>query len=72
MNRQQFQNCFFQQEDPEPENKRKKKTDFRVFWVVYVPLGTLVGFAASMLGQDAGFFFPVWGLTVLFMWAFNR
>lgn len=72
MNRQHFDNYFYQQEDPEPEKKRQKKTDFRVFWFVYVPLGALVGFAATILSGVGSLFFPVWGLTVLFMWAFNK
>lgn len=72
MTRQDFDNSFFQQEDPEPEKKRKKQTDFRVFWFIYVPLGALIGFAATVLSGLGPIFFPVWGLTVLFMWAFNR
>ena len=72
MNRQQFQNHFFQQVDPKPDKERQKRTSFRAFWFVYVPLGALAGFAACVVGQDGALFFPVWGLTVLFIWAFNK
>ena len=59
-------------EDPEPEKKRKKKSDMRVFWFIYVPLGALAGFGACILSGTGAVFFPVWGLMTLFMWAFNR
>lgn len=72
MNRQQFDNQTYQQVDPKPEKERQKKTDLRVFWFVYVPLGALVGFAATVVSGVGPMFFPVWGLTVMFMWAFNR
>lgn len=72
MNRQDFDNQTFQQEDPKPEEDRKKKTDFRVFWFIYVPLGALGGFAATVLSGIGSVFFPVWGLMTLFLWAFNR
>lgn len=69
---QDFDNQTFQQEDPKPEEDHKKKTDFRVFWFIYVPLGAMAGFAACVLGQSGAYFFPVWGTMTLFLWAFNR
>lgn len=72
MTREEWTNRTFQKIDPKPDQERKKRTDTRVFWFIYVPLGALVGFAAAIVGQNDGLFFPVWGLTVLFMWAFNR
>ena len=72
MNRQHFDNCMFQQPDPKPEKERQKKTSFRAFWFIYFPLGAIVGFAAAALSGSGTIFFPVWGLTTLFMWAFNR
>lgn len=72
MTRQDYDLQTFQQEDPKPEEDRKKKTDFRVFWFIYVPLGALAGFAACEIGQSGAYFFPVWGTMTLFLWAFNR
>ena len=72
MTREEWTNRTFRKIDPKPDQERKKRTGTRVFWFIYVPLGALVGFAATVVGQSGGFFFPVWGVAVLFMWAFNR
>ena len=72
MTREEWTNRTFQKIDPKPDQERKKRMGARVVWFIYVPLGALVGFAATVVGQSGGFFFPVWGVTVLFMWAFNR
>ena len=71
MNREEWTNKTFQKIDPRPDQERREKTNTRVFWFVYVPHGALVGFAATVLVPSGKVFFPVWGLTVLFMWAFN-
>ena len=72
MTSEEWTNRTFQKIDPKPDQERKKRTSTRVFWFVYVPLGSLVGMAAAIVGQNDGLFFPAWGLMTLFMWAFNR
>lgn len=72
MTRQDFDLQTFQQEDPKPEQTRQKKTSFRAFWFIYVPLGALAGFGACVLSGSGAVFFPVWGLMTLFLWAFNK
>lgn len=72
MTREEWTNRTFQKIDPRPDQEREKKTSFRAFWFIYVPLGALAGFAACEIGQSGAYFFPVWGLMTLFMWAFNR
>ena len=49
MTREEWTNRAFQKIDPKPEQERKKRTDTRVFWFIYVPLGALVGFAATVV-----------------------
>jgi hypothetical protein len=68
MNRQQFDNAFFQIEDPAPEKKRREKSDMRTFWAIHVPGGALVGFVACLLTSKS-VFLPVWGLSTLALWA---
>ena len=57
MNRQEFNNCLFQQPDPEPDRKKAEKFDTRKFWCLWVPLGALVGFFACVVGGSGGFLF---------------
>ena len=69
MTKYEFDNATFQQADPRPEQEKLAKTDTRLFWAVWIPLGALVGFFACVVGGSGGFFIPVWGITTFGLWA---
>lgn len=69
MNRQQFDNNFYQQPDPEPDRKKTESSELRKFWFLFVPLGALVGFVACVVGESGGYFIPVSGITIFALWA---
>ena len=67
--RKQFQNCMFQQPDPEPDRKKAEKSDTRAFWFLFIPAGALVGFFACVVGNNGAYFLPVGGITTFALWA---
>lgn len=69
MNRQQFDNCMFQQPDPEPDRKKTEKSEFKKFWFLFVPLGLVAGFFACVVGNSGAYFVPCGGITVFVLWA---
>ncbi len=69
ISRQQFDNTFFQQEDPAPDKKTRERRENRFFWFVIVPLGACVGAFVTIVSQNGALFLPVWGLSTLAMWA---
>jgi hypothetical protein len=69
MNRQQFDNCFYQQPDPEPDRQKAEKSDTRRFWFLCVPGGLLAGFIGCVIGDSGGYFIPVGGIVCFVLWA---
>ena len=69
MTRQEFDNYTFQKPDDRPEKERREKSDNRLFWCLWVPLGAVVGFFACVVGDSGGLFVPVWGISTFVLWA---
>ena len=69
MTKQQFDNYTFQKPDDRPEKERREKSDTRLFWCLWVPLGAVVGFFACVVGDSGAFLIPVWGITTFMLWA---
>ena len=69
MTKQQFDNYTFQKPDDRPEKERREKSDNRLFWCLWVPLGAVAGFFACVVGDSGAFLIPVWGITTFMLWA---
>jgi hypothetical protein len=72
MSQSDFDNCMFQQEDPEPDRKKAGKLDTQKFWGLWVPAGILAGFVACIIGQSGAYFLPVGGVATFLLWAGSK
>jgi hypothetical protein len=57
--RQRFDAVMYQKIDPKPEAKRQEEHEFRVFWILGVPIGLVLAFFVALATNmgTAGFFF---------------
>jgi len=56
--RERFDAVTYQQVDPKPDVERQEKHEFRVFWLLGVPLGLIAAFFLALATNmgNAGFF----------------
>ena len=68
MNREEFDNCLYNQDDPAPAKAKADKLDLRKFWFLWVPGGALGAFMLTLWANSGGVFLPAWFVITMLLW----
>lgn len=70
MTPEDYRNIQWQKTDPLPDKIKAENLESRKL-LLWIPLGAIIGLAASVICGSGGMFFPVWGVSTLLMYCFS-